>query len=319
MRIIFILETVLPEPAGRPLRTTMTRRPAAAVLCLALLATACGATDRSPADAVRVVASFYPLAEAARHVGGQLVRVTNLTPPGVEPHDFELSPDQIEEIAAADVVLYMGGGFQPAVEEAVAGAGGSAIDVLSGMSLLGVPGSQITDPHVWLDPVRMIDIVKVVERALAQADPAAAGTFAAGARAYERRLAALDASYREILDEDVCRRRLIVTSHAAFAYLAAAYGFRQLAISGLSPEAEPDPRRLAELADLIRLNGIHTILVEELASSRAAETLARETGAMTALLNPLEGLTEDQVRAGVDYISVMTDNLSVLEAALECS
>jgi zinc transport system substrate-binding protein len=288
-----------------------------------MLATvACGQSgEGSAGTTTTVVASFYPLAEAARKVGGSAVTVTNLTPPGVEPHDLELSPDQIEAISTADVVLYLDEGFQPAVEDAVGQSEGDAVDLLQGMPLRqGVPeeGQQgpVTDPHVWLDPKLMAKIVDRVEEALAKVDPAHAGPLAANARAFQQQLSTLDEEYRTGLSS--CQRDLIVTSHAAFGYLADEYGLRQEAISGISPEAEPDPKRLAELADLVRANGVTTIFTEELVSPAVAQTLARETGVTTAVLNPLEGLTAKEAAAGDDYISVMEHNLSLLRRALGC-
>jgi zinc transport system substrate-binding protein len=289
---------------------------------LTLALAACGA-GRSPASGrTTVVASFYPLAEAARRVGGSAVTVTNLTPPGVEPHDLELSPDEIEAIATADVVLYLGEGFQPAVEDAVGQAEGHPVDLLRGMPVKEGPpeegqGGSVTDPHVWLDPKLMSRIVDRIRSALADVDPAHAAAFDANAQAFQRQLSALDETYRSGLA--ACARDIIVTTHAAFGYLADAYGLRQEAISGISPEAEPDPRRLAQLADLVRSNGVTTIFTESMVSPAVADALARETGATTAVLNPLEGLTAAEVAAGDDYVSVMVHDLSLLRTALGCS
>jgi zinc transport system substrate-binding protein len=280
------------------------------------------ASPALPADGTTtVVASFYPLAEAARQVGGAAVAVDNLTPPGVEPHDLELSPKEIEAIATADVVLYLGQGFQPAVEDAVGVATGVRVDLLQGMPVRSGsdegPGGSVTDPHVWLDPTLMSRIVGRVEAALAKAGPANADAFAANARAYRTELAGLDEEFRAGLSS--CRRDLLVTSHAAFGYLADRYGLRQEAISGLSPEAEPDPRRLAELAELVRANGATTIFTEELVSPAVADALARETGVTTEVLNPLESLSLPETASGDDYVSVMRRNLAALRRGLGCA
>jgi len=276
------------------------------------LALAACAAGRSPAShRTTVVASFYPVAEAARQVGGSAVEVTDLTPPGVEPHDLELSPKQIEAIATADLVLYLGGGFQPAVEDALGEAEGSTSNLLQGMPI--VAG----DPHVWLDPKLMAELVRHVQSALTRAEPAVAARFAANADAYLAKLATLDEAFRTGLAS--CRRDLLVTSHAAFGYLAREYGLRQEAISGLSPEAEPDPERLAQLADLVRSEGVTTIFTESLVSPAVADALARETGATTAVLDPLESLSSQEVAAGDDYVSVMMHNLTLLRTALGCA
>jgi zinc transport system substrate-binding protein len=295
---------------------------AVAALVMSAGIPACVATPADPGGAVTVVASFYPLAEAAQQVGGADVSVTNLTAPGVEPHDLELTPQQIASISTADVVLYLGGGFQPAVEDALTDATGTTVDVSAGLRSLAVPPDTSepglsADPHVWLDPVLYADIVRTTERALAAASPSNAATFEANAATFGARLRALASSYRTGLAR--CPRRVIVTSHAAFGYLAERFGLDQESISGLSPDAEPNPQRLAALKSLVERDGVTTIFTEELVSPKVAQTLAEETGATTAVLNPLESLTPDEVAAGADYASVMEQNLIALETALACA
>jgi zinc transport system substrate-binding protein len=274
----------------------------------------CSGSSASTLGTVSVVASFYPLAEAAQQVGGAAASVTNLTAPGVEPHDLELTPQQIAAISTADVVLYLGGGFQPAVEDALTDATGTTVDVSAGLRSLPVPAGESdaslsADPHVWLDPVLYGDIVRTTEQALAGASPS-------NAAAFDARLRALASEYRTGLSD--CARNVIVTSHAAFGYLAQRFGLQQEPISGLSPDAEPTPDRLAELKALVERDGVTTIFTEDLVSPKVAETLAQETGATTAVLNPLESLTPDEVSAGDDYASVMRQNLSELRTALGC-
>lgn len=289
----------------------------------ALLASACTSSGGGSSDGrLRVVVSAYPLAEAAARVGGDLVEVENLTPPGVEPHDLELAPDDLEALLTADVVLYVGAGFQPAVEDAVAEAQGTVADVLAEADTLavskdGTGTDGAVDPHVWLDPTRFAGIVGTVADALAEREPASADTFRANAAAYADELARIDADFRDGLAS--CSSRLLVVSHAAFGYLADAYGLTQVPIAGISPEAEPDPARLAELAALVEREGVTTIFTEELASPKVAQTLAEEAGVATAALNPLEGLTQAQLDAGLDYGSVMRRNLQTLRGALGCA
>jgi zinc transport system substrate-binding protein len=318
------------------------RRSLAVAAVPALLLAACGDDEDGGAgddggDRVQVVASFYPLAEAATRVGGDRVEVTNLTPAGTEPHDLELTPDQVDDLEDADLVLYLGQGFQPAVAEIAEGRDGPSLDLLESVELEaggsealeaeegagdeGEEGEEHAgsdlDPHFWLDPQRLSTAVGEVEAALADVAPDDAGTFASNAQAYEEQLAALDEELATGLAS--CERDQIVTSHAAFFYLADRYGLTQLPITGLSPEAEPDPARLDELADQIEAEGITTVFFETLVSPDIAETLARETGADTAVLNPIEGLTDEQVEAGDDYASVMRENLDALVDALGCS
>jgi zinc transport system substrate-binding protein len=306
-----------------------------------LLLAACGGDDddggtnaAGGGEPLKVVAAFYPVAEAAERVGGDRVHVTNLTPAGTEPHDLELTPDQVDDIEDADVVLYLGQGFQPAVADAAEnrdeGGGKVTVDLLDGVALEsgasdaleaeeggdGGDGGDQLDPHFWLDPELMRDAVDEIEAAFGDADPADAEAFAAGAQAYGHDLAALDDEFEAGLSD--CARDEIVTSHAAFYYLAKRYGLTQLAIAGLSPESEPDADRLADLADRVEHDGITTVFYEDLVSPDVAETLAREAGVDTARLSPIEGLTEDQVDAGDDYLSVMRDNLAALQDALGC-
>ena len=296
------------------------------ILILIFLVTSsvsCSAAGSGEADGtLSVVASFYPLAEAAQRVGGERVSVTNLTTPGVEPHDLELTPDQVGSIATADLVLYIGGGFQPAVEEAASQSEGTAVDVLDGVETLAPPAGEAdagvsVDPHIWLDPARFAQVVEAIGASLASIDPSHADGFTAAASSEAQDLAALDREFREGLAD--CARTTIVTSHEAFGYLAAAYGLTQVGISGVDPEAEPDARRIAELRDLVESEGITTIFTEDLVSPEVAETLAREAGVGTAVLHTVEGLSEEQVAAGADYASEMRENLGVMREALDCA
>jgi len=256
-------------------------------------------------DERAVVAAFYPLAFAAEQVASSGVEVRNLTPPGVEPHDAELSPRDVERVRSARVVLYLGGGFQPALEEALDGARGQAVDVLRGLDVLAAGGAP--DPHVWLDPRRYAQIAERVGNALAA--PKRGSALA-------RRSRALDRELRSGLAQ--CRRRTIVTSHAAFGYLAARYGLEQVAISGLAPEAEPSPRAFERAVARVRRTGATTVFFEPLVSPRLARAVARETGARTDVLNPLEGLTQSELQHGSDYFTVMRANLAALRRGLEC-
>ena len=250
-----------------------------------------------------MVASFYPLAYAAEQIGGADVNVRNLTPPGAEPHDFEVSPGDIRALDDADLVLLLGEGFQPQLED-VAGDGDGVLQALDTPGLRLLEGNDL---HVWLDPLRFALIVKQVGAALGR--PAAAERLA-------RRLRALDREYRDRLAD--CERREIVTSHDAFSYLTSRYGLRQIPISGQSPEGEPTPQDLERAVDAVRETGATTVFVEPLVSPRVAETVAREAGAATAVLNPLEGLTEDDQVRGEDYFSLMRANLAALRKALGC-
>jgi zinc transport system substrate-binding protein len=281
-----------------------------AVLGIVLL-TACRSPAAGDQGTISVVASFYPLFEVADHVGGSRAAVTNLTPAGVEPHDLELTTREVDALLDADVVLYLGGGFQPAIEDLLAERAGVTVDLLE----VG-PTTSGHDPHIWLDPRVMLAIVDRVKSAMATADPPGAPTYRANASAYRTQLEAVAEDFDTGLAD--CDRGIIVTSHDAFGHLARRYGLRQEAITGLSPESEPDPRRLDELASLVEAEGVTTIFTETLVSPAVAETLAGEAGVRTAVLDPIEGLTAEQDAAGEDYASVMRRNLAELREALGC-
>jgi zinc transport system substrate-binding protein len=249
----------------------------------------------------RVVAAFYPLAFAAQQIGGPGLRVENLTPAGAEPHDIELTPREVGDIQLAKVVLYLSHGFQPAVEAAVRGAHGKAIDALQGLRLR--PG----DPHVWLDPPAYAHIVRTVGAALGR--PRATARVA-------KRVDALDGEYRRGLAH--CARREFVTTHAAFGYLADRYGLQQIAITGVDPESEPNAQKLASLTRLVRRDHIRTVFFERLVSPKLADTIAREAGVKTAVLDPIEGLTSSEEKRGDDYFTLMRQNLQALRTELGC-
>lgn len=311
----------------------------ALVAMAAVLASACATEPGGTAAGggpLEAVASFYPLAVAVERVGGDAVAVENLTPAGVEPHDLELAPRQVDRLLDADVVVFLGQGFQPAIEEVAVRRSGRTVEILPalGLSEGEEPGDDAdehadaegegdehghetaADPHVWLDPTLMAQTVEHVAAALAEVAPGGAGTFDANARAFVEELRALDARYEEVLAD--CERDTIVVQHEAFGWLAARYGLQQEGIAGMSPEAEPSPRRLAELSQLVEERGVTTVFTERRVSARVAETLAREAGVEVAVLDPLEGLTEEQRAEGADYRSVMEENLRALEAALGC-
>lgn len=299
-----------------------------ATLPLVTLLAACGGSAKDDGK-TSVVTSFYALSFVTERVGGSFVDVDNLTSPGTEPHDLELKPRQVAAVQDADLVIYEEH-FQSAVDEAVDQAGRSKDDTIDLAGLVELLPSQTDDeehhaddghdhgdedPHVWLDPTSMIALTEAVSTRLSDIDPENAATFKANADELIGELTALDGEFSAGLES--CRTRTIVTSHAAFQYLAARYDLTQVPIAGLDPTNEPSPAQLGDITQLVRSENITTIFTEELVSPAIADTIAQETGATTATLDPIEGLsdaTEDET-----YLTLMRKNLDTLKKANSCA
>jgi zinc transport system substrate-binding protein len=253
-----------------------------------------------------VVASFYPLEFVVRELAGDDIRVVDLTAPGVEPHDLELKPRQVGEVADAALVVYESK-LQPAVDEAVdQNAKDKALDVAPDVDL------QAGNPHFWLDPLRLAKAAEAIEARLAKVDPEHADTFAANLTTLRTTLAGLDDDFATGLAS--CARDVIVTSHDAFGYWSR-YGLRSAPISGLSPDAEPSAQHLDELRSLIEKDDITTVFSETLASPKMADVLSHDLGLTTAVLDPIEGV---RAHSSADYVSIMRANLAALQKANEC-
>ena len=279
-----------------------------ALLAVASLALAACGTTAGADGGTQVLTSFYPLEFVTERVGGDRVEVTSLTPPGAEPHDLELTPRDVATISEAELVVVLTG-FQPAVDDAVDQQAADALDVTAAADL--EPG----DPHFWLDPTRLADVADAVADRLADADPDGAEAFRANADDLRADLEGLDDEMAAGLR--TCERTDLVTSHDAFGYLARRYGLDEIGIAGLSPEAEPQPGTLAEVADHVDEHGVTTIFTETLVSPEIAEAVAAETGATTAVLDPIEGITDES--SGDGYLEVMRSNLEALRKGLGCS
>lgn len=321
-------------PIRPPISLIKIPRTALVVMAVAAAATLAGCAKASdtagPAGApgssggtVKVVAGFYPFAFLAERIGGAHVTVDNLTKPGAEPHDLELTPSQVGAVATADLAIHEKS-LQPNVDSAIAqNKPKHTLDVATVIRLedhgdLGEGGasggSHSADPHIWLDPVDFRKVSTAVSDALQQADPAHAADYQANAAALDSQLTALDAEYRTGLAQ--CQRKDIVTSHAAFGYLAERYGLTQVPIAGLSPDDEPSAAHLAQIEGLIKAKGVTTVFFETLASPKTARTLASDTGTKAAVLDPIEGVADPSQH---DYLTVMRANLAALKSALACS
>ena len=311
----------------------------------ALALSACSSSASSPsssasssqasASPMKVMASFYPLQYLTQKIGGDLVDVESLTPPGAEPHDLELSNQKVQQLSQAGAVVYLKG-FQSAVDKAVElNAPKTVIDVSGSVDLVDAEKHESeldvaddgeeteeahehehdhgsTDPHFWLDPTRMASAATQIGDALAQADPANAETYKKNAATTKSQMEALS---KKLVDGTAkCQHKEFVTSHEAFGYLADRTGLTQLGLSGLDPDSTPSPARLKQISDAVKAKGITTIFTEELLSPKVAETLAKDLGITTAVLDPIESQADDSK----DYEAVMNENLEALQKALSC-
>ncbi|QKW19500.1 zinc ABC transporter substrate-binding protein [Kitasatospora sp. NA04385] len=309
---------------------------ALAVTALAgsLLLSGCGGVSSAAGKdggRLEVVASFYPMEFLARQIGGEHVKVTDLTAPGVEPHDLELTAKQVAAVQRADAVVYLKG-LQPTVDKAVEQSHVKhAVDATAVSPLVdhhldegGEDGTEAHDgehedehggatgdPHIWLDPTRYAAVARAVGAELAGIDPANAADYQHNTDDLVARLGSLDQEFKDGLTGTATRT--FVTSHAAFGYLADHYGLEQVAINGVDPEAEPTPSRMAAIQRAAKENGVTTVFFEALVSPKLADTVAADLGLKTAVLDPLEGINEPDRN---DYFSVMRQNLTNLRAAL---
>jgi zinc transport system substrate-binding protein len=303
-----------------------------AAVALPLLMVGCATAGSEAADSTRpgvlqIVAAAYPFQFIAERVAGAHAVVSNLTQPGAEPHDLELGPRQVASIASADFVIYERG-FQPVVDEAVAQSENP--DVLDTTTVVPLrvhdrqdesdeghthQGAESgPDPHVWLDPLQVAAIADSVADRLAAIDPAGAADYQANVTRLDGQLTDLDARFHAGLTS--CERAEFITTHAAFGYLAERYGLSQIGISGLSPDDEASPARIADIHHEAAAHGITTIFFETLVSPTVAEAVASDLGLVTDVLDPIEGITADS--RGRDYLTVMTANLAALRKANGC-
>jgi len=301
---------------------------ALAMLLLGACGAQPGAGSTDGTDGPQVVASFYPLAFLAEQVVGEDASVENLTQPGADSHGLELDPQQVAQIVDADLMLLQDG-FQPAVDEATAqNAEGHVLDAADVVDLRPAPGHEHDqeaehhdghehelDPHQWLDPANMIALTEAISTRLAEIDPERAAGYRERGEQLVGDLEALDQEYTTGLA--TCERDIVVTSHNAFGHLGEAYGLRTVGIAGLEADAEPSPEAMTDVAELVETEGVTTIFHERLVSPAVAEALATEVGVETAVLDPIEGLSEQT--ADEDYISLMQSNLAALRSANDCS
>lgn len=301
----------------------------AAVIFVAVFAAGCGNKNKdaneaqvSPAEdgKLKVAASFYAMYDFAEKIGGDKVSVTDMVPAGIEPHDWEPAASDIVNLEGAKVFIYNGAGMEHWVD--------TVLDSLSNKELIKVEASSgialqaghseeegTYDPHVWLNPEYAKAEMKNIKDAFIKADPDNEAYYSQNYETYAAKLDDLDKKYKETLTG--LKNKDIIVAHEAFGYLCSAYGLNQIGIEGLSPDSEPDPAKMEEIIKFAKDNQVKVIFFEELVSPKVAQTIADEVGVKTAVLNPLEGLSDEEIKAGGDYFSVMETNLTGLTAALQ--
>jgi zinc transport system substrate-binding protein len=291
------------------------------IIVAAVLLFSFGSVKKSNNGKLQVTASFYPMYFFASQIGGDKADVINITPASAEPHDYEPTTQQIVKINQSNMLVLNGGIME---------AWGSKIkDQLSGSNVLVVTtgeglinkdlnenGQKILDPHVYMDPILAKKQVTAIEKGFEKIDPKDASYFQANARKLEGELDQLNAEFKQGLSN--CKQKDFITSHAAFGYLAAQCGINQVSISGVSPDEEPSSQKLAEITQLVKQKDIKIIFFESLVSPKLSDTIANETGVKTMVLDPIEGITSDGIKAGQNYLTIMRQNLNNLQIALQC-
>ncbi|MBI5968760.1 MAG: zinc ABC transporter substrate-binding protein [Deltaproteobacteria bacterium] len=275
------------------------------------------------------MASLFPLQEFAGAVGGDRIQATLLLPPGAEVHTWEPKPSDVVKIAQADVFIYIGPSMEPWVDKVLKTVQAKDLKVVEasrGLPLLEADDgggkakggrSEKLDPHVWLDFTLALNMVDAIAVAFSEKDPMHAPFYRNNAENYKAKLRELDQKYLEALAK--CRHRYILLSgHAAFAYLARRYGLQQISLSGVSPNAEPTPKRMAQVLQATQKHGIKYIYSEELVNRRLSQALAKEAKVSVLVLHPGHNLTREEVQKKMTFLGLMEMNLRNLKRGLEC-
>ncbi len=293
------------------------------ILIVAVLgyAAIAGSAKQPESSKLRVAASFYPVYFFTSEVGGDKAEVKNITPAGSEPHDFEPSAQDIAKIENSRMLVLNGGveAWADKIRETLKGK--NVLIVVAGEGLLTKKltenGEKMKDPHIWLDPILAKKEASKITEGFGKIDPGNNFYYRENEKKLDEKLARLDQKYKEGLHN--CKQKDIITSHAAFGYLASRYGLNQVSIAGLSPDEEPSAKQLAKVAKFAKEHNVKYIFFEKLVSPKLSETITREIGANTLVLDPIEGLSDDEIKQGKNYFTVMEENLKNLQIALECS
>ena len=273
-----------------------------------------------PAGKLKVIASFFPLYDFARNVGGDRADVSVMVPAGIEPHDWEPTPKSIADAENADMIIYNGAGFESWIGDIDAKF---AIDTSRGVELMeGGEGEEHAgsglDPHIWLDPLLAKRQVELVRDGFVQVDAGNADYYRQNAARYIAELDSLDSLAKSELSS--CEKKDFIAFHDAFSYFAARYGLTQHSVHGPAPEGEALPQRIQEVKELASELGIDVVYSEELVDPRLAAVIAGEIpNGRVLVLSPIEGLEEEELEQGLGYIDKMKENIENLKVGLRCS
>lgn len=285
-----------------------------ALLLAAVILTGCSgvASNKAENEKLQVYTSFYTVYDIVNSIGGDKIDLYNIVPTGTEPHEWEPSVHDMAKLESFDILFYNGCGIDDWVDKVKASV--SNDKAVYGEMSQGIADENAGDPHVWLSPINTKKMAEKAAQVLSDVDGENKEYYMENLAAYEAQLDELDKAYRDTLSG--LPNKDIVVSHMAYSYMCSEYGLNQMAIDGINADSEPSPDKMKEIISFIKDNNVKYIFYEELLSQKTAQTIADETGASLLPLNPFEGLTEEQLAAGENYITVMQANLESLKTAL---
>ena len=282
-----------------------------------------GTTPNSqPSGKLQVVASFYPMYDFAKNVGGDRVDVTSLIPAGVDPHDYEPTPSDIKTLDSAKLFILNGvieDVWEPKLIAGLDNNNLTIVDTSKGFQLIAsqdadVPGN---DPHIWLDPVLAEKQVAAIKDAFIQADPTGKDYYTNNADLYIKKLAVLDSEFRSLMP--TCKNKNIIITHATLAYFCKEYGCNQIPVEGVNAEGEPTPQVVAAIEKQALEKNITVVFVENFYSPQIAQAVANDIHGKVAVFNSLHGLTAEQQAQGENYLTQMQENVATIKSNLDCS
>lgn len=265
---------------------------------------------------LKVVSSFFPIDQFVGKVGGEAIERMLLIPKGVEPHDYEPTIKDIQRVDSADVLVYNGLGFENWIGKM---SNPQKIDTSKGLNASYLDERNMTfDPHVWLDPLLAKKQVENIRDSLIMIDPNHKDNYVNNSNNFLNELDNLDEKIRTDLES--CKKKDFITFHNSFSYFAKQYGLNQHSISNTDPESEVTPARLTEIINIAKTLGLQVIYSEELVDPRQATVIAQEVpDGKVLVLSPIEGLSENEQKAGLGYIDKMNDNINNLMVGLQCN